>query len=302
MRPGWEIVQAGGEDIAPLLEVVARADSAVSWRDADLAGVALSRIEGAIGDTVQVLLLDGAGRGFDLALPLVEEKGERVSLGPVENVRVRLESRRLPGDIGYIAFNLFLHPGYLMPAYEAAIRSFMDADGLILDLRGNQGGMIPIGMGMAGWLVPEKDVYLGTMFFRDGRLKAVVNPRSETYDGPVAVLVDELSISCAEAFAGGLQDIGRARVFGRRSAGMVLVSAIETLPNGDGFQYVFASYRSAKGELLEGRGVVPDVEVLPDQQALLRGEDPALAAARRWLEEQRSGGSGPRGAGRTGSR
>jgi len=286
VRPGWEILRVGEEDLAPLLREVARSSRDVSWGDMDLASVVLGRIEGAIGDTGTVRLRDGRGRKVDLALRLVEKLGWLAGLGPVPNIRVRFESRRLPGNVGYVTFSLFLDPGRLMPKYEEAIRSFADADGIVLDLRGNQGGMIPIAMGMAGWLVAEKNLHLGTFFFRDAQVKALVNPRLGAYAGPVALLVDGLSVSCAEAFAGGLQDLGRARLFGTRTAGMVLMSAIERLPNGDGFQYVFASYRSAQGRLLEGRGVTPDVEVAPTRRALLRGGDPALDAAVAWIHQQ----------------
>jgi carboxyl-terminal processing protease len=302
VRPGWEVRRAGGEDLTPLIAEVAREDSAVSWREMDLASVALGRLEGDIGDTVRVRLADGEGRDHDLAIRLVARAGELFSFGPVPNLRVRFESRRLPENIGYVRFSLFMHPGYVMPAFEAAMRAFSDADGIVVDVRGNQGGMIPMAMGMAGWLVPEKDVFLGTFFFRDTQLKAIVNPRVEIYRGPVAVLADGLSVSCAEAFAGGLQDIGRARIFGARTAGMVLASAVEKLPDGDGFQYVFASYRSAKGQVLEGRGVIPDVEAPPERGALLRGEDSALAAAVRWIAEQKTTRDAGSPAARPGSR
>lgn len=301
VRPGWEVLCVAGDTLAPRLATVAREDSAVSWRDLDLASVALGRLEGDIGDTVRVRLADGEGREHDLSLRRVARPGELFTFGAVPNLRVRFESRRLPEDVGYIRFSLFMHPGYVMPAFEAAMREFAGADGIVIDVRGNQGGMIPMATGMAGWLVTEKDLQLGTFYFRDTQLKAVVNPRLPTYTGPVAVLADGLSVSCAEAFAGGMQDIGRARVFGTRTAGMVLASAIEKLPDGDGFQYVFASYRSAKGQLLEGRGVVPDVPAPPARGALLRGEDPALAAAVRWIQEQKAyheGGAPARPAGR----
>ena len=302
VRPGWEVRRADGQDLAPLIAEVAREDSAVSWRDLDLASVALGRLESDIGDTVRVTLADGAGRERDLAIRLTARPGELFSFGPVPNLRVAFESRRLAENVGYVRFSMFMHPGYVMPAFEAAMKEFAGADGLVLDVRGNQGGMIPMAMGMAGWLVPEKDTYLGTFYFRDTQIKAIVNPRLEIYSGPVAVLADGLSVSCAEAFAGGLQDLGRARIFGTRTAGMVLASAIEKLPNGDGFQYVFASYRSAKGQLLEGRGVTPDETVPVARESLLRGEDAALAAAVRWIAEQKTGRGAEPPAARPGTR
>jgi carboxyl-terminal processing protease len=287
VRPGWEIVRVKDEDLAPLIRRVAEASRDVAWKDLDLAAVALSRIEGRIGERGTIRFRDGRGDTVDLELRLVEKKGWLARLGPIPKVRVRFESRRLPGNVGYIRFNAFIDPVRLMPAYESAIRSFQDADGIVIDLRGNEGGMIPIAMGMAGWLVSGEERFLGTFHFRETQIKAIVVPRLGAYARPVAVLVDGVSISCAEAFAGGLQDLGRARVFGTRSAGMVLASAIEKLPNGDAFQYVFASYRSAKGQVLEGRGVIPDVQAPPTRAALLRGEDSALEAAVDWILGQK---------------
>jgi carboxyl-terminal processing protease len=94
--------------------------------------------------------------------------------------------------------------------------------------------------------------------------------------------VDGLSASTSEIFAGGLQDLGRARVFGTPTAGAALPSVIEKLPNGDGFQYAIANYTSEGGKVLEGRGVIPDVVVAPTREALLAGHDPVLEAALSW--------------------
>jgi carboxyl-terminal processing protease len=162
----------------------------------------------------------------------------------------------------------------------------MDADGIVIDLRGNPGGIGAMAIGMGGWLVDERNLYLGTMKTRETELKFVLNPRVKTYDGPVAILADELSGSTAEIFTGGLQDLGRARIFGSRTAGAALPSMIERLPNGDRFQYAFASYVSASGQALEGDGVTPDHEVVHTRDALLDGRDLVVEAAVQWIREQ----------------
>ena len=140
-------------------------------------------------------------------------------------------------------------------------------------------------MGMAGWFIEEKGRRLGTMYLRDNELKMAVLPRPDIYHGPVAVLIDGLSASCSEIFAGGLKDLGRARIFGSTTAGAVLPSTIEMLPNQDGFQYAFANYRSEKGDVLEGVGVIPDVEVYQTREALLQGKDRVLETALQWIGE-----------------
>jgi carboxyl-terminal processing protease len=126
------------------------------------------------------------------------------------------------------------------------------------------------------------------MFMRSVTLHFAVNPRLDVYTGPLAVLVDGSSASTSEILAAGLKDLGRARIFGERTAAAALPSLIEKLPNGDGFQYAIANYISEGGKPLEGIGVTPDVEVAPTRQALLAGHDPALDAALEWIGKQRT--------------
>ena len=61
--------------------------------------------------------------------------------------------------------------------------------------------------------------------------------------------------------------------------GAALASAVERLPNGVGFQFVFANFVSSSGEELEGKGVLPDSEVHLDREALLQGNDNVIEAA-----------------------
>jgi carboxyl-terminal processing protease len=95
--------------------------------------------------------------------------------------------------------------------------------------------------------------------------------------------MDACSASTSEIFAGGLQDLHRARVFGTKSAAAALPSVIERLPNGDGFQYAVGNYISEGGKPLEGQGVKPDVEVKLTRPSLLAGHDAVLDAALDWI-------------------
>jgi len=162
----------------------------------------------------------------------------------------------------------------------------MDSKGVIIDLRGNPGGLGAMAMGMSGWFIEGKGQRLGVMTLRTGDLKFVINPRPQSYQGPVAVLVDEVSASTSEIMAGGLKDLGRARLFGVTTAGAALPSVIDKLPNGDGFQYAIANYISEGGEQLEGQGVVPHVEIIADRAMLLEKGDPVLHAAVEWINNQ----------------
>src|SRR5438105_3856368 len=182
-------------------------------------------------------------------------------------MHVWIETRHL-GNIGYVKFNLFLDPTRLMSAFGDAVQSCLTCDGFVVDVRGNPGGIGIMAMGMAGWFIDKPDQRLGTMYTRQTPLKFVVNPRYPTYHGPLAILQDETSGSTSEVLAGGMKDLGRARIFGTRTAGAALPSTIERLPNGDGFQHAMANYVSEGGKSLEGIGVVPDVEIRLTRDAL----------------------------------
>ena len=245
VQPGWEIVRVADDDVAPALTRIA---------------------ESYATSTMQQYMLVAALAGPPLHL--------------------RFEARRIEPDVGYIAFNLFFDPATLMPAFEQAVGSYMNTTrGIIIDLRGNPGGLGVMSMGMAGWFVSHADQPLGVMRTRNAEIKFAIFPRAQTYDGRLAILVDGCSASTAEIMAGGLQDLGRARIFGTRTAGAALPSQVVRLPNGDGFQYATADYVTTSGHRLEGVGVTPDVEVQPTREQLLAGHDPVINAAAAWIRQ-----------------
>jgi carboxyl-terminal processing protease len=181
---------------------------------------------------------------------------------------------------------MFLDPARLMNLFAEAVQSCIKCDGFVIDLRGNPGGIGVMAMGMAGWFIDKPGQLLGTLYMRESTLKFIVNPRVNTFAGPVAILVDGASASTSEIMAGGMKDLGRAHIFGTRTAAAALPSVLEMLPNGDGFQYAIANYISEGGKPLEGLGVTPDVEAPVTRKALLEGKDPALDAAIAWIKER----------------
>ena len=282
--PGWEILRVAGEDVGPRLEELAAELRGKTYLGYVLARSVERRLRGDVGGKIRVGLRDGEGLERDLDLELVAPRGRSVTFGNLPPQWVWCETRVLEGGIGYIAFSLFLDPTNVMKEFGATMESSARAPGVILDLRGNGGGIGAMAMGMAGWFIPEKGHRLGTMYTRDGQIHFAVTPRAGVYRGPVAILVDGLSASTTEILAGGLRDLGRARIFGTSTAGAALPSQIERLPNGDGFQYAIANYVSQGGQALEGSGVVPDEVVALTREALLESGDPALAAAIAWIK------------------
>jgi carboxyl-terminal processing protease len=197
-------------------------------------------------------------------------------VGNFPSQEVVFEARRLAGGVGYIRFNVWVVPQ--LPKIKQAIRDFSDAKGIIFDLRGNPGGVGGIALGVAGFLINEK-TSLGTMKTREATRKFVAYPQDKPFLGKIMILTDYGTGSTSEVFAAGLQDLGRAKIIGERSAGAVLPSVFDKLPTGVIFQYVISDYKSPKDILIEGRGVLPDTEVKQTREALIEGRDLQIETA-----------------------
>ena len=288
VQPGWQILKIGPMDLAPVVEKLNESYAASTLRELVLCRAILSRLDGEAGESTTVEFLDGRNQRVTKSLVQGKPKGALSQFGYLYPMHVWFDSSKLAnGSIGYVKFNMFLDPAHVMDRFGEAVEGCKTCRGFIIDLRGNPGGIGAMAMGMAGWFIDKPDQRLGTLYMRDTTLKFVVNPRVYTFPGPLAILVDGASASTSEILAGGLKDLGRARVFGTRTAAAALPSVLEMLPNGDGFQYAIANYISEGGKPLEGLGVTPDVEAPVTREALLSGKDPALDAAVQWIANQK---------------
>lgn len=232
---------------------------------------------GAPGTSVRVGYLDARNRPRRVVVRRERLQGEMapaVQSFPAQFVE--FESRRLQDGIGYIRFNVFAAP--VLDKFCAALRGMTDAPGLILDLRGNRGGVLALIYGIGG-LLATHDTVFGEMRTRAGGALFRIVSQRHPYNGPLAVLVDRTSASASEILASGLQESGRAVVIGERSAGSTLPSVAKELPTGAILQYAFADFLTPYGKVLEGQGVEPDISVKLDRRSLLRGRDPQLEAA-----------------------
>ncbi|MHC5109287.1 MAG: S41 family peptidase [Planctomycetota bacterium] len=286
VRSGWEIIRINDTNVvARLKRLMAELPETPSKR-VRMAGGMINHLNRRVGTTVDITFLDGNQEGVSRSIPFEKPGGCAAAFGRLGEIRVRIETTMLDDGIGYIAFNGFFNPNCVMKAFNDAMHSFADADGVIIDLRGNGGGLGAMAMGMAGWFVPSPR-QLGTLRMRDNALKIIVQPRATTYSGPLAILIDGLSGSASEFLAGGLQEIDRACVIGTRSKGEALPGQYTTLPNGDVFLFATADFVSAGEKRLEGVGVVPDITAPHTRESLLAGKDVALEAATDWIRSQR---------------
>lgn len=285
IKPGWQLVKVGKRTTESLLKKLDDAGSALTRRET-MAGLALSRIaSGDAGKVKTFEFIDNDEKEQSLDLKLIQSPGEMSKFGNLPNLRVHYVSKTLKGGVGYFRFNMFFDPVRVMKAYNEAINDPANQNGFIIDVRGNLGGIAAMTMGMARPFTKEK-TKLGTMITRGNKLNFAVFPAAEVYPGPVAILIDECSISSAEILSGGLQDIGAAKVFGQRTAGLALPSTVAKLPSGDGFQYAIANYISEAGKSLEKYGVTPDFPIERTRKSFIENEDPTLSAAAQWIQQQ----------------
>jgi carboxyl-terminal processing protease len=286
IRPGWILTGVRDKDVDSLIQAV-RENAGIPGNMLDLVFVSslLRSLSGPPGSTVQASFLNAGDQPVKLEIPLAAPRGNISQFGNLPPQPVFYEEKQF-GDVTYVRFNLFLDLPRVMTSFQASVEGCSQCRGMIIDLRGNGGGIGGMAMSMAGFLISEPDQRLGTMHMRGTDLNFVINPRLNGFQGPVAVLIDGQSASTSEIFAGGLQDLGRARIFGTRSAAAALPSTIELLPNGDGFQHAIATYVSEGGKVFEGNGVIPDVVVELERKNLLQGVDAVLEAALAWIDTQ----------------
>jgi carboxyl-terminal processing protease len=311
---GWRVVRIGDVVVADLIRALPGRSHATAHREHGAAEpaqstqaaeesprlvnveawrVAETRLRGPAGSTVNVTFEDGTGKLVQVALERRSETGEPVTVGNLPTMFVRVETSRKAtpagGTVGVIAFNVWMTA--VDAQFQAAVDEFRQANGIVIDLRGNPGGLAAMMMGISGHFVAERKS-LGVMKTRERELQFPANPRLVSargervapFAGPVAILVDAMSGSASECFAGGMQSIGRARVFGQPSMGQALPALFDRLPNGDVLIHAYGDFVTSNGTRLEGRGVIPD-EIQPiSRQELLDGRDRPLEAALSWID------------------
>ncbi len=294
VRPGWIITAVDTNTVERLLERL-RARPARYSLSLRVVGAVNSWLAGRPDSALRLALLDGADRPVTRTVVRRRDPSEPVKWGHFPTFFARFasrEERREQVTAGVIWFNNWLVP--LIRQVDSAVDRYRGLDGIVLDLRGNTGGVGAMVSGVAGHFTPSVDT-LGQMRTRSTTLYFISNPRLtaaggrrvQPYAGPVAVLMDEVSGSASEVFTGGMQAIGRVRVFGATSIGGVLPATWDKLPNGDVLYHAFGEFVTATGERPEGRGIIPDEPVTITRADLLAGRDPALDAAMRWITAQK---------------
>ncbi|MGF1241040.1 S41 family peptidase [Streptomyces sp. NPDC004684] len=209
---------------------------------------------------------DDAPAGTPVTLGL--QRGDRQWTRTLRRARLSTDSvtvRRLAGGVTVIRISAFTKGAG--DQVRAAVRRSPAGQGVILDLRGNSGGLVTEAVGAAsafldGGLVATYDV--------DGEQRALhAEPGGDTTK-PLVTLVDGGTMSAAELLTGALQDRGRAVVVGSRTFGKGSVQMPSRLPDGSVAELTVGHYRTPAGRAVDGRGITPDLPA--DGDAVKRAE------------------------------
>ena len=195
-----------------------------------------------------------------------------------------VETQMLEDGVGYLRILQFTNQ--TPSQFEAGMNSLRDEGmtKLIVDLRGNPGGLLNSVCDVLRQVLPEGlIVYMEDKY---GRQDTFSCDGTKELDLPMAVLINGMSASAAEIFAGAVQDYGKGTIVGTKSYGKGVVQSIISLVDGSAVKLTTAQYFTPKGNIIQDKGVTPDVVVKvgpDDDAAAFPDKDTQLAEALRVL-------------------
>ena len=229
--------------------------------------------------------------GEKVVLTIHRENAEEAMKITVPITDVELPSvfhEMLDGTTGYIRISEF--KGVTCQQYQKAFSELKDSgmEKLVVDLRNNPGGLLNSVCDILNEILPE-----GLIVYTEDKYG---NRSEETCDGkhpidiPLTVLVNELSASASEIFAGAVQDYGVGTIVGTTTYGKGIVQSISALTDGSAVKLTVSNHFTPKGNSIHKVGIKPDVEIKLDANLLNKDEitheeDNQLQAALEVLNE-----------------
>ncbi|MBE7703011.1 MAG: S41 family peptidase [Cyanobacteria bacterium SIG28] len=173
-----------------------------------------------------------------------------------------VKSSVLDNHIGYIQIVSFMG-GTTANEFVEALENTKNTDSLIIDLRGNTGGLLDNAVFIANLFIPKGEIV--EIIYRNGIKKSIdAKPEQQLLDKPLVVLVNEASASASEILSGALKDYNKAKIVGKKTFGKGLVQKVVPLPNKTGLNVTIARYLTPNGTDINKLGIKPDIEVGDD--------------------------------------
>lgn len=227
-------------------------------------------------------------KGTKVTLKVVRDKSETLDLTITrDDIRLpSVKSEVLDGNIGYLKISQF--GADTADLATKAAQNFKDkgVKGIVLDLRGNPGGLLNAAVDVSSLWLPRGETVL-----QEKRGGMVVSTETATGNNvlqgiPTAVLIDEGSASASEITAGALHDNNAATLFGVKSFGKGSVQQVIKLPNGTELKVTIARWYRPNGQNIDKKGIGPDRAVKITRDQVKAGEDPQKDAAIKFIQEK----------------
>ena len=167
-----------------------------------------------------------------------------------------VEHKMLEDNIGYIKITQFDKVTY--DQFNEAFNNLSNADGLIIDLRNNPGGLLVTVNKITDMLVPEGNI---TYIEDKNGNREYHKSDANYYNKPLAIIVNENSASASEVLTGAVKDFGVGKIVGEKTYGKGVVQNTFNLTDGSGVKVTIAKYYTPSGVCIDGTGIEPDYKV-----------------------------------------
>ncbi len=196
-----------------------------------------------------------------------------------------VKSSILDNHIGYIKIVSFMS-GTTPNEFIEALNNTKDTDSLIIDLRGNTGGLLDNAVFIADRFIDNGTIV--DIIYRNGYKKTIrAKDEGTNLEKPVVVLVNGTSASASEILSGALKDAHKAILVGNKTFGKGLVQKVVPLPNSTGVNVTIARYLTPNGTDINKLGIKPDVEIGTDVDFLIENKkDVQLEKAKELLNNK----------------
>ena len=176
---------------------------------------------------------------------------------PISYSTQRLPNKKLAGYIRFTDFNAEAVPN-IREALIALDKQGVDE--ILLDIRGNTGGAFQFALNIGGMLMSDRPMVTAAGKAGDKTEFRTSYPEGVLYKKPLVILTDGLSASASEVLAGGLRDNCRAVTAGGNTFGKGKIQAVFGLANGEGLITTVAQYVTPKGQVIQTKGIAPDIK------------------------------------------